>query len=171
MANAGAKKRVDENKKHLQNLKIAIAVGVAAYVLVRLLLRGGYASTWHIVGLAGTFILEVFAFQAINNFAEPEYGANGELVYGGADLSMGGMCGYWHDLLYISVFVQVATCITTWFWFTLLIVPGFAGYLLWVNVLQPYMSAPRAEPEMDEGSRRRMERTQQRAERRKMKWR
>lgn len=28
-------------------------------------------------------------------------------MYGGADLNMGGMTGYCHDILYVSTFVQV----------------------------------------------------------------
>lgn len=39
--------------------------------------------------------------------AAPVYGAGGELVYAGQDLSIGGALEYFHDVLYICIFVQV----------------------------------------------------------------
>ncbi|GLC35658.1 hypothetical protein PLESTB_000002900 [Pleodorina starrii] len=171
MANQGAKKRLEENRKKLQTLRLAIAIGLAFYLVVRLILRRGYESWWHIIGFVATFFLEAFSFSAISKFAEPEFSDKGEVVYGGADLSMGGMCAYWHDLLYISIFVQVASCLSAYFWYTLLVVPGFALYLLYKNVLQPYWAQSREQPVLDEATRKRLERSQQRAERRRMKWR
>ncbi|GFR50074.1 hypothetical protein Agub_g12218 [Astrephomene gubernaculifera] len=171
MANQGAKKRLEENRKRLQSLRIALAIGIAFNALVRLVLRQGYTSKWHIIGFGATLFLDLFSYSAIAKFAEPEFNEKGEVVYGGADLSMGGMCAYWHDLLYISIFLQVATCLSTYFWYTLLVVPGFALYMLYKNILQPYWAQSKAEPVMDEATRKRLERTQQRAERRRMKWR
>lgn len=109
MANQGAKKRLDENRKRLSTLRLAIAAGLLIYTAVRLVLRKGYTNKWHYVGLGATGMLEAFAYSAIAKFAEPEFNEKGEVVYGGADLSMGGMCAYWHDLLYISVFLQVGS--------------------------------------------------------------
>ena len=40
----------------------------------------------------------------------PVYGAGGELVFSGQDLSIGGALEYFHDVLYICLFVQVAPC-------------------------------------------------------------
>ncbi|PNW86817.1 hypothetical protein CHLRE_02g096850v5 [Chlamydomonas reinhardtii] len=174
MAGAGAKKQFEANRKKLSALRIAIAVGIIAHALIRMVLRQGYLSKWHWIGFGATFMLEAFAYSAISRFAEPEYSESGELLYGGADLNMGGMCGYWHDLLYISVFTQVATCLSLYLWYTLLVVPGFALYMLAANVLLPYWrstSGAGQEQVMDEATRKKMERTQQRAERRRMKWR
>ncbi|GIL64388.1 hypothetical protein Vafri_18226 [Volvox africanus] len=171
MANQGAKKRLEENRKRLQVLRIAMAIGMAFHVVVRLVLRQGYDSWWHILGFGSTFFLELFSYSAISKFAEPEFNEKGDIVFGGSDLSMGGMCAYWHDLLYISIFVQVTTCLSTYFWFTLLVIPGFFLYLLYKNILQPYWAQSRSQPVLDEATRKRLERSQQRAERRRMKWR
>eukprot|EP00198_Chlamydomonas_reinhardtii_P010506 XP_001699843.1 predicted protein [Chlamydomonas reinhardtii] len=174
MAGAGAKKQFEANRKKLSALRIAIAVGIIAHALIRMVLRQGYLSKWHWIGFGATFMLEAFAYSAISRFAEPEYSESGELLYGGADLNMGGMCGYWHDLLYISVFTQVATCLSLYLWYTLLVVPGFALYMLAANVLLPGREVGGTEggrEVMDEATRKKMERTQQRAERRRMKWR
>ncbi len=101
MANQGAKKRFEDNRKRLQTLRLAMVIGMVVNVAVRLILRQGYNSWWHIIGFGATMFLSLFSFSAISKFAEPEFSDKGELVYGGADLSMGGMCAYWHDLLYI----------------------------------------------------------------------
>lgn len=36
------------------------------------------------------------------------------------------------------MFTQVATCLSLYLWYTLLVVPGFALYMLAANVLLPY---------------------------------
>ena len=48
--------------------------------------------------------------------AEPTYGETGELVDGGADLNMGGMCTYYHDLIYLAAFVQIVSIFTDRAW-------------------------------------------------------
>ena len=54
--------------------------------------------------------------------AEPIYDASGQLVDGGADLSMGGMCSYYHDLIYLAAIVQVASIFTDRSWWSFLLV-------------------------------------------------
>ena len=54
--------------------------------------------------------------------AEPTYGPSGELVDGGADLSMGGMCSYYHDLIYLAAIVQVASIVSDRIWWSFLVV-------------------------------------------------
>lgn len=50
------------------------------------------------------------------------YGAGGELVYAGQDLAVGGALSYFHDLLYIALFVQLAGCLTDKAWWTFMLV-------------------------------------------------
>lgn len=173
MANQGAKKRFEENRKRLAALRLALAAGLVTYVVMRLLVRRGYSSFWHLAGLAFTAVVEAFTYTMIAKFAEPAYSDSGELIYGGADLSMAGMCSYYHDVLYVSVFVQVASCLSSYFWYVYLVVPGYGGWLLWKNVLGPYLAASKGgkEETVDEATRKKLERTQLRAERRKNKWR
>ena len=54
--------------------------------------------------------------------AEPIYDASGQLVDGGADLSMGGMCSYYHDLIYLAAIVQMASIFTDRSWWSFLLV-------------------------------------------------
>ena len=55
-------------------------------------------------------------------YAEPTYGPSGELEDGGADLTMGGMCSYYHDLIYLAAIVQVASIVSDRIWWTFLVV-------------------------------------------------
>ena len=50
------------------------------------------------------------------------YGPTGELVDGGADLSLGGMCSYYHDLIYLAAIVQLASVFTDRIWWSFLLV-------------------------------------------------
>ncbi len=54
--------------------------------------------------------------------AEPTYGPSGELEDGGADLTMGGMCSYYHDLIYLAAIVQVASILSNRIWWSFLVV-------------------------------------------------
>jgi hypothetical protein len=50
-------------------------------------------------------------------------GAQGELIDGGQNLAQSGMMSYTHDVLYISLFLQVATTLLSdWFFIVLLLV-------------------------------------------------
>ena len=41
---------------------------------------------------------------------------------GGADLSLGGMCSYYHDLIYLAAIVQLASVFTDRIWWSFLLV-------------------------------------------------
>ena len=41
---------------------------------------------------------------------------------GGADLSLGGMCSYYHDLIYLAAIVQLASVVTDRIWWSFLLV-------------------------------------------------
>lgn len=106
MAGQGAKKRIEENKRRLRLLIIWLAVGLAAQVL-NLAVRG--FQTWRFIGLLATVSVNAFTYQSISALAAPVYDpSSGELLDGGADLDMKGFCGYYHDVLYITVIVQVS---------------------------------------------------------------
>lgn len=54
--------------------------------------------------------------------AVPRYGAGGELIDGGGDLAMGGVTAYYFDAIYIAVFVQFSTVLSSKFWLVFLVV-------------------------------------------------
>lgn len=54
--------------------------------------------------------------------AAPAYNASGELIFAGQDPSMGGVMAYYHDILYIVMFIQILGSFTDWAWLALLLV-------------------------------------------------
>ncbi|KAG8367645.1 hypothetical protein BUALT_Bualt16G0094500 [Buddleja alternifolia] len=94
MANQGAKKRRDENIRHMRNLLRLIIASNAIYVVIRM---GVFYSsfTWkHLAGLILTSLAYVIPYQQLAAMAKPAYTDNGELLDGGFDMSTGGICGY-----------------------------------------------------------------------------
>ena len=65
MAGQGAKKRVEENKKRLAMLRLFLAVGLGLHLVLRLGLRQGYKSTWQLVGLGVTALVEALCYSMI----------------------------------------------------------------------------------------------------------
>ncbi|EXC43069.1 hypothetical protein L484_000469 [Morus notabilis] len=122
MANQGAKKRKEENARHMANLRRLIIACNVVYVLVRMLIF--YSSfTWkHWIGLAVTSAAYLIPYQQLAQMAKPAYAGDGELIDGGFDMSTGGVCGYLHDVIYITSFVQLASIISGKFWYTYLVV-------------------------------------------------
>ncbi|KAK9818415.1 hypothetical protein WJX72_012347 [[Myrmecia] bisecta] len=145
MANAGAKKRVEENRKRLLLLKRLILSANGIYAVMRLMLFSSSRSWTHILALFMTSLIYAVCFQGVSSAAEPVYDEHGELMDGGADLNMGGIISTYQDLIYVSAFVQVASCLSDKFWWLFLVVPTYGGYLLWTNILQPWIFTPRQE--------------------------
>jgi hypothetical protein len=107
MANQGAKKRLDENSRRCRALRIAVLVGVLIQVAGFIASPTRRASTMSWVGALASAAISALAFWGIASFAAPIY-ENGELVDGGPDLSKATIAQYLHDILYISVFVNVS---------------------------------------------------------------
>lgn len=172
MAGAGAKKRLEENRRHLNVLRIWLATGFITHFVVRLLLKGSSATTWHWLGLGATTLVNYISFFMITQHAKPTYDANGDLLDGGGSMSMKGINAYCHDLLYITSFVQCGTAFFSWFWYVYLLVPAYGLYKLFQNVVVPWFSSSKQQaPVMDEETRKKMERAEKRAQARARKWR
>uniref|UniRef100_A0A7S0YGZ0 Transmembrane protein 208 n=1 Tax=Polytomella parva TaxID=51329 RepID=A0A7S0YGZ0_9CHLO len=172
MAGAGAKKRVEENRKHLYRLRIAMLVGVSFQVLVRILLRGGYHSKKHVFGFLFTSFIDYLMYSWISGFAEPVFDTSGELVDGGGDLSGKGMVSYYLDIFYVNTFVQVGSSLILKIWYIYLCVPAYASYQLYFKIIKPYLltkNEPNDAP-LDTTARKKLEKAEKRAERRRYKW-
>ncbi|WCJ30176.1 hypothetical protein M5689_011749 [Euphorbia peplus] len=128
MANQGAKKRKEENLRHMAKIRNLIIACNVVYVLARMLIF--YSSfTWkHWVGLVLTSIAYFLPYQQLAAMAKPAYTDDGELLDGGFDMSTGGICGYLHDVIYITSFVQVMSIISDKFWYTYLVIPAYGAY-------------------------------------------
>ncbi|RZC60108.1 hypothetical protein C5167_021868 [Papaver somniferum] len=130
MANQGAKKRKEENNKHMAKLLRVIIICNVIYVIVRLLIFHSSVSWKHFVGLLVTSAAYALSYKQLAQMAEPSYDDDGELLDGGYDMSTGGICSYLHDVIYITSFVQVMSILSGKFWYTYLVIPAFAAYKL-----------------------------------------
>ncbi|EIE24030.1 DUF788-domain-containing protein [Coccomyxa subellipsoidea C-169] len=143
MAKAGAKNRVIANAKRVKLLKLIILTANVLHVTLKLILFRQSRTLQSWLGFGLTSLIYVVCYSGIASMAEPTYGANGELLDGGSDLNMGGLCTYYHDLIYLAAIVQIGTIFSSRFWMAFLVVPLYAAYQLWVNIVKPYFLAPR----------------------------
>ncbi|XP_071911371.1 uncharacterized protein [Coffea arabica] len=96
MANQGAKKRKEENARHMKNLLYVIIISNVVYLVIR---AGFMYSTFkwkHAGGLLLTAFAYIIPYQQLYAMSMPSYGEDGELIDGGFDMSTGGICGYQH---------------------------------------------------------------------------
>lgn len=163
MANQGAKKRKDENKRHMTTLLRVIIICNAVYILARVLILHSSFTWKHVIGLLVTSAAYAFTYLQLSNMAQPAYDENGDLLDGGFDMSTGGVCGYLHDVIYITSFVQLGSIISDKFWYIYLVIPAFAAYKLF-NVSKGLFQSSPEEPE-DEKTRRKREKMERKASR------
>ncbi|KAL1553838.1 transmembrane protein 208-like protein [Salvia divinorum] len=164
MANQGAKKRKEENARHMKTLLRLIIASNAIYVVLRM---GVFYSsfTWkHWLGLVLTSLAYVIPYQQLDAMAKPSYTEDGELLDGGFDMSTGGICGYLHDVIYITCFVQLSSIISGKFWYIYLVIPGFAAYKLF-GLVRGFMSQGSEGGEEDEKTKKKREKMEKRASR------
>ena len=63
------------------------------------------------------------------------------------------MTSYYHDIIYVSAFVLITTAaFSDWFWLVGLVVPGFATYKLWADIILPWIFTP-TQDELDANAR------------------
>ncbi|WJX65007.1 hypothetical protein P8452_49715 [Trifolium repens] len=121
MANQGAKKRKEENIRHMARIRRIIIACNVIYVVIRMLIFHSSFTWKHWVGLVVTSLAYYFPYQQLAKMANPSYADDGELLDGGFDMTTGGVCGYLHDVIYITSFVQVASIISGKFWYIYLV--------------------------------------------------
>ncbi|KNA20127.1 hypothetical protein SOVF_055280 [Spinacia oleracea] len=164
MANQGAKKRKEENARHMSNiLRLIIGCNVA-YILLRMIFYHSSFTWKHWVGLILTSLAYAMPYKQLASMAKPAYTNDGELIDGGFDMSTGGVCGYLHDLIYITCFVQIASLISDKFWYTYLVIPGFAAYKA-SGFIKGFMSNDSEGGEEDEKTRKKREKMERKASR------
>lgn len=169
MAGEGAKKRLEQNQRRLFALRVAMLLTTALYVSVRLFVRAGTRGAWHWVGLVATLLMHGLSYLAIAAAAQPTYSSTGALIDGGGDLDRGTASSY-HDVLYITCAVQALAAFTDKGWWLYASVPAYGLYKLWGFVYPNFIKKkPEGEGELDEKTRAKLERTERRSERRRMK--
>ncbi|KAJ4733017.1 Transmembrane protein 208 [Rhynchospora pubera] len=164
MANQGAKKRKEENKKHMSTLLRVILASNVIYIILRMLIMHSSFTWKHWIGLLITSAAYFFPYKQLDNMSKPAYSEDGELLDGGYDMSTGGVCGYLHDVIYITVFVQIASIISGKFWWTYLVIPGFGAYKAFGLIKGTFFGGSEDGPK-DEKSRKKREKMEKKASR------
>ncbi|EPS63839.1 hypothetical protein M569_10944 [Genlisea aurea] len=166
MANQGAKKRKEENARHMKNLLILVAFCNVIYIVVRLGIFHSSFSWKHWIGLIVTSAAYVIPYQQLAAMSKPTYSGAGELIDGGFDMKTGGICGYLHDVIYITSFVQISSIISDKFWYIYLVIPGYAAYRLF-GLVKEFLPHGSQDGEEDERMRKKREKMEKRASRNK----
>ncbi|XP_066290634.1 transmembrane protein 208-like isoform X1 [Branchiostoma lanceolatum] len=153
----GQKQIVEENKATIKFYLYVIAGANALYFLPTLFLYWDSFS-WVTGCLLGFATLVYLAsLQSMRSMARPTYSESGALMDGGIDLNMeSGMAEHLKDIVLLTAIVQVISIFSNYFWLLWLLVPGYAFYMLWVNILAPWVFAPA--PDVDEKKMKKMER-------------
>ncbi|RUS69138.1 hypothetical protein EGW08_023099, partial [Elysia chlorotica] len=161
-ATKGKKQIAEENKTTL-NFYFYIISGVNAvfYAIWYLLFWESY-STGAIVMSAVSAVIYFASMQFMQSMGRARY-HDGQLVDAGVDLNMeSGMAEHLKDLILLTAITQSCSLISNYFWLLLLLAPGRALYMLWVNILGPWFMSPSPEEEVDEKKQRKMERKMKR---------
>ncbi|KAI8473713.1 MAG: hypothetical protein J3K34DRAFT_410315 [Monoraphidium minutum] len=170
MAGEGAKKRLEQNQARLKALRLAILLTTCLYAAVRLYARAASRGPWHWVGLGVTLLAHAGSYLAIAASAAPTYSGAGALLDGGGDLNKGAASAY-ADVLYITCAVQALAAFSDWGWWLYATVPSYGCYKLWTGFIYPNFIKARPDPDsmIDDKTRARLDRANQRAERRRVK--
>lgn len=166
MANKGAKKRKEENEKHIAFLRNLILISNTLYVVLRFGLRFGSLRWFHGGMFCFTSAIYKLVYDQLAGMAKPEIdAATGEILDGGFDMSTGGLCSYMHDLLYITSFLQVASILSDKFWWLYLVIPAFGIFKVWPFIYNNFLKPAPPEGPMDDKERKRLEKAERKANR------
>lgn len=137
MANSSAKKLYRANTKRLSLLRIAIIISNLLYILPFIIKRS--IPRFH--QIAFPILLAVYALPYIflRSAANPTFDAYGSIVDAGSDISGPGLLEYCHDLIFLTMVVQVGLIFTKWMLLVFLVVPFFAVYKMCAS---PFYSSP-----------------------------
>ena len=101
-AKSSDKKLVTSNASTLKTLRLAFLATNALYILLRIIFLYSSFTKSDLIWWAIAQTLSVVVYRQLEGFARPSYGADGEILSGGEDLSAGGMIGYMLEVIYIG---------------------------------------------------------------------
>ena len=140
MANQSAKSRAKANAVYVRNLQLLLGGVNALYVLLRVWLDGSDA-LWtfgFVFSFLVTSLLYGAAYWFIERTGRAAYDANGQLIDGGGDLSVGGQTELAFDVVYLTALAQLAALYSSSAFWLLALIPLFAGYKGW-QIAKPFV--------------------------------
>ncbi len=158
----GQKQIVAENESTLKFYFNIIAGVNAVYLLLTFLLFWESFTLLYMMLFMTTTGVYLGSYKFMASMAKASYDPmSGALLDGGIDLNMEqGMAENMKDLILLTAIVQTLSLLSNYFWLLLLAAPGRAFYMLWVNILSPWIFAEA--PEVDEKKQKKMERKMKR---------
>uniref|UniRef100_K7FRI9 Transmembrane protein 208 n=1 Tax=Pelodiscus sinensis TaxID=13735 RepID=K7FRI9_PELSI len=159
----GKKQIFEENKETLKFYLWIILGANAIYGVVNLVIFYTTASFWTWGACVFSVAIYGASYRSMSSMAKASFADDGSLADGGIDLNMEqGMAEHLKDVILLTAIIQVLSCFSLYVWYFWLLAPGRALYLLWVNVLGPWLTADNsaAAQEPNEKKQRRQERRQ-----------
>lgn len=155
----GQKQIVEENKQTIKFYSIMAVAALAVHLVVHLVLWRDLITLSYTLLFVFSMLVYGGCIQTMRYMARAAYSESGQLLDGGIDLNMAqaGMGEHLKDLIILTACIQTLSLVSTYVWFFWLLAPGYAFYLLWVNILGPWFFQP-APPEMDEKKQKKLER-------------
>ncbi|XP_072492127.1 transmembrane protein 208 [Notamacropus eugenii] len=161
----GKKQIFEENKETLRFYFRIILGATAIYSVVTLVIFYSSASFWAWTALVFSSVVYGASYRSMSSMAKAVFSEDGALADSGIDLNMEqGMAEHLKDVILLTAIVQVLSCFSLYVWYFWLLAPGRALYLLWVNILSPWLTAESANSITEPSEKR-----QRRQERRQMK--
>lgn len=148
----------------MKNILYVIIVCNVIYLVIRAGVMHSSFGWKHWIGLIFTSLAYLLPYQQLNVMSRPTYGNDGELIDGGFDMSTGGICGYLHDVIYITGFIQLSSILSDKFWYIYLVIPAFAAYKLF-GLVRGFLPQGFEGVEEDEKTRKKREKLEKKASR------
>lgn len=140
MANSSAKKLYKSNQQRLKALAVAIGFTNLLFAII----RGGifYSSfdRFYIVFTCLLAFIYSLSFYVIWVSARPTFSESGALIDAGNDVTQSGVLEYVHDLIYISILVQLGLIFTKWASIIFLTIPLYLAYVAYGLGFSPFGS-------------------------------
>ncbi|EST08147.1 hypothetical protein PSEUBRA_002231 [Kalmanozyma brasiliensis GHG001] len=127
-ARGSAKKTATGNTFLLTLLRNGFLATNTLYLLVRFWLFRSSVTKRVIFGYAASEAIAVALWLTLQSMARQ-----------GNDLQQSGLTQYMFDIIYVTWFVQIASLVWGNFWYLYLIIPGYAAFIIYKNILLPYL--------------------------------
>ncbi|XP_003396691.1 transmembrane protein 208 [Bombus terrestris] len=156
-ATKGAKQIVEENKTTLNFYQNMIIGAIGIYFTVTMLFFNFTTLSTTLTIFSASVYMG--SYQFMKYIAHATYSESGQLLDCGIDLNMeGGIAEHVKDLIILTSGVQVLSLISNYFWLLWLLVPFRGGWMIWKEILAPWLFASTPEqPEINEKKQRKLE--------------
>ncbi|KAJ1021093.1 hypothetical protein NDA16_003879 [Ustilago loliicola] len=128
MARGSAKKTTSGNTFLLTLLRNGFLATNTIYLVVRFWLLRSSMTKRTIFGYVASEAIAVALWLTLQSMAAQ-----------GNDLQQSGLTQYMFDIIYVTWFVQLASLVWGKFWYLYLIIPAYAGYVIYQKILLPYL--------------------------------